>query len=126
MTRVQCAFVDTPEVEEVCDYISRQPYPQGAYILPEPQVGGEAGGTDIDNASLGKKDPLTDEIARQIVSSGVASTSQIQRNFEIGFNRAGRIMDYLQKLGIVGPPTGGKPRDVLVDMATLESILASV
>lgn len=127
MTRVQCAFVDTPEVEEVCDYISRQPYPQGAYILPEPQVGGgdtEAG--DMDSSPLGKKDPLLDEVARQVVSSGVASTSQVQRNFEIGFNRAGRIMDYMQKLGIVGPPTGGKPRDVLVDMVTLESILASV
>lgn len=126
MTRVQCAFVDTPEVEEVCEYISRQPYPQGPYILPEPQVGGESANADIDSAPLGKKDPLMDEIARHIVSSGVASTSQIQRSFEIGFNRAGRIMDYLQKLGIVGPPMGGKPRDVLVDMATLESILASV
>lgn len=126
MTRVQCAFVDTPEVEEVCEYISRQPYPQGPYILPEPQVGGESAGAEIDSAPLGKKDPLTDEIARQIVASGVASTSQIQRSFEIGFNRAGRIMDYLQKLGVVGPPMGGKPRDVLVDMATLESILASV
>lgn len=126
MTRVQCAFVDTPEVEEVCEYISRQPYPQGPYILPEPQVGGESANADIDSAPLGKKDPLMDEIARHIVSSGVASTSQIQRSFEIGFNRAGRIMDYLQKLGIVGPPMGGKPRDVLVDMVTLESILASV
>lgn len=126
MTRVQCAFVDTPEVEEVCEYISRQPYPQGPYILPEPQVGGDSAGTEIDSAPLGKKDPLTDEIARHIVASGTASTSQIQRSFEIGFNRAGRIMDYLQKLGVVGPPMGGKPRDVLVDMATLESILASV
>lgn len=126
MTRVQCAFVDTPEVEEVCEYISRQPYPQGPYILPEPQVGSESAGAEIDSAPLGKKDPLTDEIARHIVASGVASTSQIQRSFEIGFNRAGRIMDYLQKLGVVGPPMGGKPRDVLVDSVTLDSILASV
>lgn len=127
MTRVQCAFVDTPEVEEVCDYISRQPYPQGAYILPEPQIGGaDADAADMDSSSLGKKDPLLDEVARQVVMSGVASTSQVQRNFEIGFNRAGRIMDYMQKLGIVGPPSGGKPRDVLVDAVTLESILASV
>lgn len=127
MTRVQCAFVDTPEVEEVCDYIARQPYPQGPYILPEPQIGGsDADAGDMDSSSLGKKDPLLDEVARQVVMSGVASTSQVQRNFEIGFNRAGRIMDYMQKLGIVGPPSGGKPRDVLVDAVTLESILASV
>lgn len=127
MIRVQCAFVDTPEVEEVCDYISRQPYPQGPYILPEPQVGSNEGdANDIDAASLGKKDPLLEEVARQVVMTGTASTSAVQRRYEIGYNRAGRIMDQLQAFGIVGPATGGKPRDVLVDSATLESILASV
>lgn len=127
MVRVQCAFVDTPEVEEVCDYISRQPYPQGPYILPEPQIGGGDGeSNDIDTASLGKKDPLLEEVARQVVMSGTASTSAVQRRYEIGYNRAGRIMDQLQAYGIVGPATGGKPRDVLVDSATLESILASI
>ncbi|MCM1490078.1 MAG: DNA translocase FtsK [Muribaculum sp.] len=127
MIRVQCAFVDTPEVEEVCDYIARQPYPQGAYILPEPQMaGGEGDASEIDAASLGKKDPLLEEVARQVVMSGTASTSAVQRRYEIGYNRAGRIMDQLQAFGIVGPATGGKPRDVLVDPATLESILASV
>lgn len=65
--RVQCAYVDTPEVEEICDYISRQPYPQGAYILPEPLVGGDNDGGDIDTASLGKKDPLLEEVARGVV-----------------------------------------------------------
>lgn len=127
LVRVQCAFVDTPEVEEVCDYIARQPYPQGAYILPEPQVtGGDGDMGEVDAASLGKKDPLLEEVARQVVMSGTASTSAVQRRYEIGYNRAGRIMDQLQAFGIVGPATGGKPRDVLVDSATLESILASV
>ncbi len=127
MIRVQCAFVDTPEVEEVCDYISRQPYPQGPYILPEPQIGASEGdANDIDAASIGKKDPLLEEVARQVVMTGTASTSAVQRRYEIGYNRAGRIMDQLQAYGIVGPATGGKPRDVLVDSATLESILASV
>lgn len=126
MIRVQCAFVDTPEVEEVCDYIARQPYPQGAYILPEPQISGDGDSGEIDPSSLGKKDPLLEEVARQVVMSGTASTSAVQRRYEIGYNRAGRIMDQLQAFGIVGPATGGKPRDVLVDSVTLESILASV
>lgn len=126
MIRVQCAFVDTPEVEEVCDYIARQPYPQGAYILPEPQISGDGDSGDIDPTSLGKKDPLLEEVARQVVMSGTASTSAVQRRYEIGYNRAGRIMDQLQAYGIVGPATGGKPRDVLVDSVTLESILASI
>ncbi len=125
MTRVQCAFVDTPEVEEVCDYISRQPYPQGPYLLPEPKVNSDSEATEINASNMGKKDELLEEVARQVVMSGIASTSQVQRRYNIGFNRAGRIMDQLQALGIVGPATGGKPRDVLVDAITLESILAS-
>lgn len=125
MTRVQCAFVDTPEVEEICDYISRQPYPQGPYILPEPQVGG-AEPVETEQLSSIKKDPLLEEVARQVVMSGTASTSAVQRRYEIGFNRAGRIMDQLEAFGIVGPATGGKPRTVLVDMMGLENILSSV
>lgn len=126
MIRVQCAFVDTPEVEEVCDYIARQPYPQGPYILPEPQVGGEGEPSELDAASIGKKDPLLEEVARQVVMSGTASTSAVQRRYEIGYNRAGRIMDQLEALGIVGPATGGKPRNVLVDAMTLEDILSTL
>lgn len=125
MTRVQCAFVDTPEVEEICDYISRQPYPQGPYILPEPQVGGVEP-VETEQLSSIKKDPLLEEVARQVVMSGTASTSAVQRRYEIGFNRAGRIMDQLEAFGIVGPATGGKPRTVLVDMMGLENILSSV
>ncbi|MDE6022512.1 MAG: DNA translocase FtsK, partial [Muribaculaceae bacterium] len=126
MIRVQCAFVDTPEVEEVCDYIARQPYPQGPYILPEPQVGGEGEASELDAASIGKKDPLLEEVARQVVMSGTASTSAVQRRYEIGYNRAGRIMDQLEALGVVGPATGGKPRNVLVDAMTLEDILSTL
>lgn len=126
MTRVQCAFVDTPEVEEVCDYIARQPYPQGPYILPEPQMGGDGDAQDMDPAAMGKKDPLLEEVARQVVMSGTASTSAVQRRYEIGYNRAGRIMDQLEILGVVGPATGGKPRNVLVDMMSLEDILSSL
>lgn len=126
MVRVQCAFVDTPEVEEICDYIARQPYPQGPYILPEPQVGGEGESSEMDPAAMGKKDPLLEEVARQVVMSGTASTSAVQRRYEIGYNRAGRIMDQLEALGVVGPATGGKPRNVLVDGMTLEDILSSL
>lgn len=126
MTRVQCAFVDTPEVEEICDYISRQPYPQGPYILPEPQVGGSESVETAEPLSSIKKDPLLEEVARQVVMSGTASTSAVQRRYEIGFNRAGRIMDQLEAFGIVGPATGGKPRNVLVDMMGLENILSSI
>lgn len=127
MTRVQCAFVDTPEVEEICDYISRQPYPQGPYILPEPQIsgGGDASEPSEPLSSI-KRDPLFEEVAREVVISGMASTSAVQRRHEIGFTRAGRIMDQLEAYGIVGPATGGKPRNVLVDMMGLENILDSI
>lgn len=123
MTRVQCAFVDTPEVEEVCDYIAHQPYPQGPFILPEPQMGGDGEAQELDAASMGKLDPLLKDIARQVVSSGTASTSAVQRRYEIGYNRAGRIMDQLEALGVVGPATGGKPRNVLMDPMSLEDLL---
>lgn len=126
MVRVQCAFIDTPEVEEICDYISRQPYGQGAYELPEPAV---AGGADSDSElgnNFGDKDPLFDEIARLVVNSDTASTSSLQRRYSIGYNRAGKIMDQLEAAGIVGPSHGGKPRSVLVDPMTLESMLSAM
>ena len=123
MVRVQCAFIDTPEVEAICDYVNRQPYPMGPYILPEPPVGV---GSEDDSPSSGPtldRDPLFEEVARQIVKSSTASTSSLQRHYSIGYNRAGKIMDQLERAGIVGPSTGGKPRPVLVDSITLESIL---
>lgn len=73
-----------------------------------------------------KRDPLFEEVAREVVISGMASTSAVQRRHEIGFTRAGRIMDQLEAYGIVGPATGGKPRNVLVDMMGLENILSSI
>lgn len=126
MIRVQCAFIDTPEVEEICDYISRQPYGAGAYILPEPILtGGDEGYDSEPGNSFGDRDPLFDEIARSIINSSTASTSSLQRRYSIGYNRAGKIMDQLEAAGIVGPSHGGKPRSVLVDAMTLESILNS-
>ncbi|MDE7401955.1 MAG: DNA translocase FtsK [Muribaculaceae bacterium] len=124
MVRVQCAFIDTPEVEEICDYISKQPYPQGIYELPEPMIEAKEGSADV--ASLADRDPMLAEIARAIVKSGRASTSNVQRNYGIGYNRAGRIMDQLEALGVVGPSLGGKPRQVLVDAMSLEEILSTL
>lgn len=126
MTRVQCAFIDTPEVESICDYIEKQPYPQGAYILPEPVVTGSEDGGVKGNLFDEGRDPLFEEIARRVVQSSNASTSAIQRSYSIGYNRAGRIMDQLEAAGVVGPATGGKPRAVLMDPITLESVLASM
>lgn len=127
MVRVQCAFIDTPEVEAICDYVAKQPYAQGPYILPEPQLAaGEdaAGGAGEFNSK--DRDPLFEEVARMVVSKGQASTSAIQRVYSLGYNRAGRIMDQLEQAGIVGPSQGGKPRAVLVSGVELESILDSL
>ncbi|MDE7159512.1 MAG: DNA translocase FtsK [Muribaculaceae bacterium] len=123
MVRVQCAFIDTPEVEEICDYIAAQPFGEGAYILPEPVSVGEDGEGPIAGNGFGERDPLFDECARVVVMSNTASTSSLQRRYAIGYNRAGKIMDQLEAAGIVGPSQGGKPRAVLVDQVTLESIL---
>ena len=122
MVRVQCAFVDTPEVEAVTEFIANQQgYPE-AYLLPDYVEGEESGPKSEED--LGEKDPLFDEVARFIVSSQQGSTSSIQRRFSIGYNRAGRIMDQLEAAGIVGPFTGSKAREVLVtDMYTLERML---
>lgn len=125
MVRVQCAFVDTPEVEKICDYVCRQPYPQGVYMLPEP-INENGVAADNDISTSGEKDPLFVEVARMVLSSGRASTSSVQRTFEIGYNRAGRIMDQLERVGIVGPSQGGKPRAVLVGPNELEDILNSL
>ena len=118
--RVQCAFIDTPEVTAVCDFIDRQVGYDHAYELPEYVPESDDSGSV---ASLGDRDPLFDECARLVVSSGVASTSSLQRRYSIGYNRAGKIMDQMEAAGIVGPSQGGKPRQVLVDSLTLERIL---
>ena len=110
--RVQCAFVDTPEVEQIVNFISGQAGYPTAFLLPE-YVG--EGGEDKAPGSvdLSDRDPLFDEAARLIVIQQQGSTSLIQRKFSIGYNRAGRIMDQLERAGIVGPANGSKARDVL-------------
>lgn len=124
--RVQCAFIDTPEVENVVDYISHQQAYPIPYILPDPprEEGDGSAAADVD---LNKLDPMFDEAAELIVASQQGSTSLIQRKFSIGYNRAGRIMDQLEAAGIVGPTQGSKPRDVLcMDLNDLEMRLSSL
>lgn len=125
MVRVQCAFIDTPEVEALCDYVAKQPYPTGPYMLPEPVMAdqGESRGGEF---APRERDPLFEEVARMVVSKNQASTSSIQRLYSLGYTRAGRIMDQLEQAHIVGPNQGGKPRAVLVDPMELENILASL
>ena len=110
--RIQCAFVDTPEVEAVVHHIACQQSYQAPYPLPEvPLEGDEEGGlNDVDMTHL---DPMFEDAARMIVSEQNGSTSMIQRKFSIGYNRAGRLMDQLEKAGVVGPAKGSKPREVL-------------
>ena len=124
--RVQCAFVDTPEVEKINAYISQQPGPIQPMELPEP-VSEDGGTSGSQSADLHYLDPLFEEAAHAIVISQQGSTSMIQRRFSIGYNRAGRLMDQLEKAGIVGIAQGSKPRDVLItDDSSLEKLLASL
>ncbi len=118
--RVQCAFIDTPEVQDICSAIDSQVGFDHAYELPE-YIPDTADGGSV--ASLGDRDPLFDECARLVVTTDTASTSSLQRRYSIGYNRAGKIMDQMEAAGIVGPSQGGKPRQVLVDSLTLERIL---
>ena len=124
--RVQCAFIDTPEIERINQYVAEQPGPLEPMELPEPasDEGGESGsgGLEVNNI-----DPLFEEAARVIVINQQGSTSMIQRRFSIGYNRAGRLMDQMEKAGIVGAAQGGKPREVLIqDENSLESLLSQL
>lgn len=111
--RVQCAFVDTPEVERIGRYISEQQGYPTAFYLPE-YVDENAGeSSNLDDVDLKRLDPMFEDAARLVVAHQSGSTSLIQRKFSIGYNRAGRIMDQLEKAGIVGPVDGSKPRQVL-------------
>ncbi len=128
LTRIQCALVDTPEVERIVDYISKQQGYTSAYNLPDytPESGGEGGGPALGSESSApvKYDSKFAEIARDAVTQGQISTSMIQRNYEVGFNRAGRIMMQLERAGIVGRQEGAKPRDILYhDLPSLEAKL---
>lgn len=125
--RVQCAFIDTPEIESINDHIADQPGPIDPMELPEPDdPQGTAGGPNADS-NLGTLDTFFDEAARAIVITQQGSTSMIQRRFSIGYNRAGRLMDQLEAAGIVGAAQGSKPREVLIaDENTLNVTLAQV
>ncbi|MEO5500625.1 MAG: DNA translocase FtsK, partial [Ginsengibacter sp.] len=111
LTRLQCAFVDTPEVDRVTEFIGAQQGYTEAFKLPEYVDEKEFENKSFDASD---RDPLFEEAARLIVSSQSGSTSLLQRRMKLGYNRAGRLMDQLEAAGIVGPNQGSKVRDVLV------------
>ena len=126
--RVQCAFVDTPEVERINEFISEQQSYNMPFELPEPDTPeadfSDGGEKDVDMQHL---DPLFEDAARLIVINQSGSTSLIQRKFAIGYNRAGRLMDQLEKAGVVGAAMGSKPRDVLIqDEVSLNNLLGAL
>jgi S-DNA-T family DNA segregation ATPase FtsK/SpoIIIE len=121
LIRVQCAFVDTPEIERIVDSISNQRGYGSAMLLPEIPT---EGSTEFESIDMNSRDGLFDEAARLIVMNQQGSTSLIQRKFSIGYNRAGRIMDQLEAAGVVGPNEGSKARQVLiVDEHSLEQLI---
>ena len=126
--RVQCAFVDTPEVERINEFIATQQSYGMPFELPEPDMPeadmGDGGGKDVDMQHL---DPLFEDAARLIVREQSGSTSLIQRKFAIGYNRAGRLMDQLERAGVVGAAMGSKPREVMIqDENSLNNLLNSL
>ncbi len=121
LTRIQCAFVDTPEVEAIANFIGKQPGYPTVFALPEYRSDSSETSDDVD---LKNRDELFDDAARIVVLNQTGSTSSIQRKFSIGYNRAGRIMDQLEAAGIVGVNAGSKAREVLIqDETSLEHIL---
>ena len=131
LTRIQCAYVDTPEVRDIVEHISQQPfpYPSGTYLLPDYEDNSSASGSGEESFGSESGAPQRfDEhfaaVARDAVASGRLSTSSIQSVYGVGFNRAGRITRQLEQAGIVGPANGSKPRDAKIfDMAELEELL---
>jgi S-DNA-T family DNA segregation ATPase FtsK/SpoIIIE len=118
LIRVQCAFVDTPEVERLCDFIGSQKAYADAYLLPD--YVGEDSGIKLD-MDISERDSLFRDAAEVVVSAQQGSASLIQRKLKLGYNRAGRIIDQLEAAGIVGPFEGSKARQVLItDMNSLE------
>jgi len=124
LIRLQCAFVDTPEVERITDYIGAQKaYPE-AYQLPEYKGADEDGNVGIDLMDPSERDALFEDAARLVVQSQQGSTSMLQRKLKLGYNRAGRIVDQLEAAGIIGPFEGSKAREVLIpDEYALEQLL---
>lgn len=129
ITRVQCAFVDTPEVDKIVEHVEKQQHYSGPYELPE-YVGGEGGGGEElapGSVDLKKLDPMFAEVARYVVNNQQGSTSVLQRRFEIGYNRAGKLTDQLEAAGIVGPNKGSKGREVLIqDEMALREIFSQL
>lgn len=128
LTRVQCAFIDTPELESITEFIGKQQGYTEAYPLPDVIIDSSSKDSNYNggygDTTTQRRDPMFDEIARYVVTNQQGSASTIQRNFSIGFNRAGRIMDQLEKAGIVGPQHGSKPRNVLIsDLTSLELLM---
>ena len=126
--RVQCAFVDTPEVVDINKFIASQQGYGGPYELPEPKMEeSDMGGGESADVDLTHLDPLFEDAARLIGSNQSGSTSLIQRKFAIGYNRAGRLMDQLEKAGVVGAAMGSKPREVMVlDEVSLNNLLSNL
>ena len=121
--RVQCAFVDTPEVERITEFISCQEGYTSSFELPDPYYDEEE--CYVNDVDMTHLDPLFEDAARLIVMNQDGSTSLIQRKFAIGYNRAGRLMDQLEKAGIVGAVHGSRPREVLImDEMSLENLLS--
>jgi DNA segregation ATPase FtsK/SpoIIIE, S-DNA-T family len=126
LVRIQCAFVDTPEIDNICKHIEGQRGFPNPFYLPEVEVANGAD-TDMSGVDLTQRDPMFEEAARLLVIHQQGSTSMIQRKFSIGYNRAGRIVDQLEAAGILGPPDGSKPRQMLVqDELQLERILLNL
>ena len=127
LTRMQCAFLDTPEIENLTSFISQQEGYDGPFELPFFELKGTTGsGNGGGGEETADSDNMLIQVAHFIVQNRQGSTSAIQRNFRLGYNRAGRIMDKLEKMGIVGRQDGSKPREVIVtDMRQLEDILLS-
>lgn len=121
VTRIQCPFVDTPEIEKVCEFIGAQRGYDSAYLLPEFEGEDESGVASVD---LSERDALFEEAAQLMVNHQQGSTSLLQRKLKLGYNRAGRLIDQLEAAGIVGPFEGSKAREVLIkDQLSLEQLL---
>jgi S-DNA-T family DNA segregation ATPase FtsK/SpoIIIE len=125
MIRLQCAFLDTDEVDDICEFIGNQRGYSSAYYLPE--FSGDEDSGDKEDVDLGDRDVLFDDAARVIVNAQQGSTSLIQRKMKLGYNRAGRIMDQLEAAGVVGPFEGSKAREVFItDLNALEQLLKNL
>ena len=131
LTRLQCPFVDTPDIVRICDFIKEQEdndrdiSHEECYMLPE-YVGKDegGGGGDANMGNVKDRDPLFEEAVRFVVMGNTASTSSLQRRYEIGYNRAGRLMDQMEHAGIVGPAQGSKPRQVLVSPMDIDQLFS--